>query len=278
MPNSQNLQKSSSKEIVELIDGVLDSTQRYSRLKKAASQSNERAEIVAGIAVMLEHTVLNYSSVIWNHKLLTFAFEQRSKENLKAVSQSISNFLSGRIKDPSRTHEINTATYTRMSQEIGHINEVLQGMNQRLTAEVNEYEKAWLDRIEFVKHVILIPDLAKELKDLNGLLSCMEEIKTFFEKCKNVQDVENMATLKNNWSEIKARFDQYKGIESYEGIKRMYDFSEETMPVIRVLLEGNELPLSSISPKVLEDLYKFKDFCGAVSVKFKPPEKNKNGV
>jgi len=151
-------------------------------------------------------------------------------------------------------------------------------VNQRLLLEIGQYKKSWLDKIEFVEHIIVIPDLAKELKDLDDLRLCIEEVKSFFEKCTNVQDLESMPMLKKEWSEIKARFDQYKNIESYEGIKKMYDFSDETIPVIRVLLEGNELPLSSISPKVLEDLYKFKDFCNSVALKFKPQEKDADEV
>ncbi len=80
-------------------------------------------------------------------------------------------------------------------------------------------------------------------------------------------------TLKDEWDRLVATFKRYKNIESYEGIKEQYAFSDETIDVIKGLLNEQEISLSSISSEVLREITRFEDFCNIVKLKFQPSER-----
>ena len=277
MTNSRDSSTSSRSDIVGQIDAALGSFKRYQELRRASERSEERTEIVSGIASALETILDAYISAVWNYKLLSFIFEQSSDQDLKIVSERIDNILSNVIKDPLSVYEIDISTYNKINKELSEINQALQTLNPALSMELNAYQESWLQKIAFVNQVLRIPDLANALTGRQDLISCMNQLKAFFEDSRKVQEIEKLTTLKEKWSGIKVKFESYKSIESYEGIKQAYNFSDETIAVIKRLLEGSELFLDSIKPQVLKDLYKFRDFCKAVALKLKSPEEEEGG-
>lgn len=266
MKNCQGSQLSSRKDISWLLEDAYRST-----ISKVISK--EKMQVINQLAITLERLLMNYNSTIRNYRLLTVVYAQKTEENLKQVSSDIRNTLEKSLKKPSHFHEMESVEVAEFGKKADELNQSLQAINQNLAAELNLYKKNWLNTVSLTRHILRIPDLARELKDEEDLLSCMDEIQNHLNDVDASQEKKEIRTLKDEWDRLVATFKRYKSIESYEGIKKQYAFSDETIDVIKGLLNEQEISLSSISSEVLREITRFEDFCNIVKLKFQPSER-----
>lgn len=269
MRNSQKSSTPLSRNIVKLIDEVLNSYSECKKLRRTASEKENVIMITSNLASTLDSVWQACKTMIWNYKLLASVFKRKSNQNMEAISGELDYLLSQLIRDPSKIDEIDRSTLDRIFQKSSGIIRGLQEIDRALRSELDSVRNSILQKIEITEQILRIPDIAESVKDTQALRRCIKNIKTFVEKSRTERDISELEALREEWSHINQGFQDYRDIESYEGLKRKYDFSDSTIGIIKALLGGEELSLYSIQPRVLKEMYTFDDFCRATTLKFK---------
>jgi len=270
MKNYQNIQKNSRKDITWLLEDAY----QHALLKV---KSDEQERLLNHLAIVLKGLLNDYVSLIKKYELLTLVHGRKTRENLKKVSKDIRVTLRTLTGETSQLQKLGSNEIQKIENQSRIHAQKLQGINEKLSSELLTLKKSWNDKISRMKQIIKIPDLSRELKDKEDLLLCIRGIMDYFEDILDVQD-KDLESLQKQWKKLEKKFCEFKNIESYAGIKKRYKFSDETVIFLEKLLNGEEIPLSSISPKMLNEIKKFADLCSDVKMRFQPKEINTDEI
>jgi hypothetical protein len=264
MKNYRNTSQNSCNDISCVLEDAFQLA--FSKIK-----SDEQEKFIGQFADILENLLDDYVLVIRKYEILTLIHHRKIKENLKPISKNIQRMLKNLDIEPIQLQKLNSKDVTEIEKQIQVHQQQLQEINQKLSIEILALKKDWNEKILRIKQLVRIPDLARELKDREDLLSCMGIIAKYFESILDVED-KDQESLKTEWSQMEKKFSKYKNIESYEGIKKRYKFSDETLDFLKELLDEKKIPLSSLNPEILKEIKKFSDFCKNVRMSFQPEE------
>lgn len=260
----QTFRSTSSKDVDSLIKEVYHTA-------KTKVDIDRVEEIYRQLAVLLEKLLINYQNTIRKQKLLTEVYEQK-QERIQVATVKIKETLSDINNESSKFTSITALNLDKISERIDKHVELLQTIGQKLENEIKNYENIWTNKISVAKQILKIPDLVKELGNTRPLVQCIINLENQLHKSSD--ENEKIETLKTEWKRLTEKFSEYETIESFEGLKERYGFSQKTIDVIKMLLNGQQLSFSSISSDVLSQLKKFKDFCDVIKLEFQSVERD----
>lgn len=269
MMHSRRSSNPSSKNIVSRIDEVLSSYAECRKLRQTAGETENVRTVTSNLASTLDWVWQACKMATWNYKLLTMVYKKKSKQSMKKISGELHNLLSKLIKNPSKIDEIDRPTLDRINEKSSEIVQELHEIDRAIREELDFVRESVLQKVEITKQILRIPDIAESVKDTQVLRKCIADIKTFLENSRIQGDLSEIEALTQEWNRVNEEFQNYRDIESYEGLKKKHAFSDSTIKIIKALLEGKELSLDSIQPQVLEEMYTFEDFCKATTLKFR---------
>lgn len=269
MMHSRKSSKPSSKNIADRINEVLNSYSECKKLRQTAGEKENVRTVTSSLVSALDRVWQACKMATWNYKLLTSVYKRKSEQNMKKISEELHNLLSKYIKNPSKIDEIDRPTLDQINEKSSEMVQELHEVDRSICAELDSVRESVLQKVEITEQILRIPDIAESVKDTLALRKCIEDIKTFLEKSRIQCDLSELEVLRQEWNRVNQQFQDYRDVESYEDLKKKYDFSDSTISIIKALLEGKELSLYSIQPQVLEEMYTFEDFCKATTLKFR---------
>jgi hypothetical protein len=185
------------------------------------------------------------------------------------------------FKVPEAVLSAAQASLTGFQTTLDDCREHLQIQAKQLEQQLDEIRALHIKEIEGVRGLLRVPDLLQKntnTRDITTMLTEMENILTGTKTIQNLarstrlnyRPVTTISDSSRKWRVLYRKFSNIRDQLSFERLKEPpYGLSEASISVIQLLVDGQQITLSQISPQTMNELHtNFRQFLNQVELRF----------
>lgn len=171
------------------------------------------------------------------------------------------------ISRSSQVFQIEEDELQNFQETIRTTIEQIDEWTRELEHRIETFQQKRSEELEVTKALLRIPNLMAndiERRNAQTLLNNIPDLLT-----REGTKPENAETLANRWETEWHAFEELQTIWSFDALRRRFDFSHETMSVLRQFVNGESLQLSAISIVALEEIQQIRPLANQISLHLK---------
>lgn len=261
---------------------VNDTIAKYESFKKAQSSQAEieKKQFVIGRLVdLLENGTRAILMADWCLEALDMLGADRPKDKADAL-QNIKDEISSLLNLDSRSgtrkiivsmsfSELNQL-YMNLGTKVESAIPLENALKERIRTECGE----WLQRCRVAKQILKIPGIMKTNNEAEKTLESirnLEELASTIKTAAEMQAIPNpIRDIGKAWKRASEVFEKFA--ISYDSLKKEFDLSKGAVEIIKRLLNGDKIPLSTIDKDDITQLHKIKAFSSIIALQFTEPK------
>ena len=143
----------------------------------------------------------------------------------------------------------------------------LDKIKSEMEKQIEDALKNWQIQCDLNEQLLLIPDLSASSTQKKNAEQAISDFKRILERISSsLQSDVSDKRIKDEWKDAKQRFEKYA--VSDDKLKNEYRLSEETIDIIKRLLNSSEILLSEVDKEVINQLYKLPAFQRLLTIRF----------
>lgn len=240
--------------------------EEYESRKDVESKVEDEKDDLISLTDQLESLEEEVQKLIWYESILNEVFDQ-DNQNADSETELVREFVCDEVVES--TDEIINQDLSVFEDECSEVKKAVEEMIEVLGGCLEEEKEKWEHKIANTRKIIQIPGLLTDdaKSELEDVSQSIEDFVTT--EIWDVRTEEGVSGLKEDWQSLTSKFNNHRTIHGYENVQEEYEISDETVEIIKELIEGGETELQKFEPVILEDLKKFDKFAKQVKVSFK---------
>ena len=251
--------------LTDLVSEAEEHAEEFDSRKDVESKIEAEKEELRSAKARLESLEEEVRKLVWYRSVLEELFDHESVE-IESAIEEVDDLVCDELVDSAE--EVIDYDFSGLDNRVDEVRDDVKEDLEELEESLEEKQEDWEQKISNARKIIQIPGLLDET-DKENLQEVSKSIEEFVTgEIWEVRSVEEVESLEDEWNLLTSTFNSHRTIHSYDNVKEEYGISDESMEILKELVEDSETNLDKFNPDILEDLKQLEEFIKQVKISF----------